>query len=71
MTYALVRRSTRAHPSRLDVDGFARAAGIHPDLVRRLVALGLLEPEPDSAGDLWLSGAHLATLGRIRRAPGR
>jgi hypothetical protein len=37
MTYALARRSFRS------VDAFA-AAGLHPDLITRLVALGLLEP---------------------------
>ncbi|MGZ4413979.1 MAG: chaperone modulator CbpM [Gaiellaceae bacterium] len=28
----------------LGVEALARAAGVHPELVRRLVALGLLEP---------------------------
>ena len=35
---------------RLDVEAFARATGIHPDLVTRLVALGLLDVERDSRG---------------------
>jgi chaperone modulatory protein CbpM len=35
-TYALAR------PLRLDLDAFARMAGLHPDVVRRFVALGLV-----------------------------
>jgi hypothetical protein len=34
--------------SRLDVEAFARATGMHPELVTRLVALGLLDVERDS-----------------------
>jgi hypothetical protein len=37
MTFVLAR------PRRLDLDSFAGAAGLHPDLVRRFVALGLLD----------------------------
>ena len=40
-------------PSGLDLDAFARAAGLHPELVRRLVALGLLDADADAAGELW------------------
>jgi len=32
------------------VETLARQAGVHPDLVRRLVALGLLEPRGGSRG---------------------
>ncbi len=64
------RRAARyplARPSRLGLDGFARTAGMHPDLVRRLVALGLLHATPDSAGQLWFAHAELITLARIQR----
>ena len=61
MTYAL------AQPARLDLESFARAAGIHPDLVRRLVAVGVLDAWRDSAGALWFSPRQLAALGRIQR----
>jgi chaperone modulatory protein CbpM len=61
MTYALTR------PARLDLDSFARAAGIHPDLVRRFVAAGVLDACRDSAGTLWFSPRQLAGLGRIQR----
>ncbi|MDP9429836.1 MAG: chaperone modulator CbpM [Actinomycetota bacterium] len=64
MTYTLVRRS---RAQLLDLDTFARRARLHPDLVRRLIALGLLEAERDGAGALWLAPAELATVARIQR----
>jgi pimeloyl-ACP methyl ester carboxylesterase len=60
-TYALAR------PARLDLDSFARAARLHPDLVRRLVTLGLLEVTRDARGQLWFDRAQLAALARIQR----
>jgi chaperone modulatory protein CbpM len=59
--YALVR------PPRLDLESFARATGTHPDLVRRLVALGLLDAERDATGRLWLAPSQIAALARIQR----
>ncbi|WP_347060611.1 hypothetical protein ABC795_08695 [Blastococcus sp. HT6-30] len=64
MTYTLVRRS-RAHL--LDLDTFAARARLHPDLVRRLVALGLLEAERDRGDVYWLNPGELATVARIQR----
>ncbi|GLY75880.1 chaperone modulator CbpM [Actinoallomurus iriomotensis] len=61
MTYALMR------PLRLDLDSFARLCGAHPDLIRRLVALELVEAERDARGDLWFMPAQIAEVGRIRR----
>jgi chaperone modulatory protein CbpM len=61
VTYALVRAP------RLDLDEFAAAAGLHPDLVRRLVALGVLDAFRDSAGRLWFARSQLAAVGRIQR----
>ena len=46
----------------LDPDSFARACGLHPDLVRRLVALGLLEAAGDASGRLWLPRSQLAVV---------
>jgi hypothetical protein len=42
-------------------------ARLHPDLVRRLVALGLLEAERDMTGGLWFAPTQLAAVGRIQR----
>jgi hypothetical protein len=52
---------------RLDLESFARAAGLHPDLVRRLVATGVIDARRDGAGALWFSPEQLSTLGRIQR----
>ena len=61
MTYALAR------PARLDLEAFARATGMHPDLIRRLVALGLVEAHRDAAGRLWFPPGQLAVVARIQR----
>ncbi|MEV0596847.1 chaperone modulator CbpM [Nonomuraea cavernae] len=61
MTYALVR------PVRLDLNSYARATGLHPEVVRRLVVLGLLEPVRDARGELCFSPAQVAVAARIRR----
>jgi DNA-binding transcriptional MerR regulator len=63
VTLALVRTTRR----RLDLESFARAAGVHPELVRRLAILGLLEPDRDSTGELWFGPAQLVALARIQR----
>lgn len=60
--YALVQV-----PARLDLGSFARASGLHPDLVRRLVALGLIEATRGAAGELRFSPDQLATVARIQR----
>jgi chaperone modulatory protein CbpM len=61
MTYALMRRPY------LSTDAFAAAAGLHPDLVSRLAALGLLEPRVDASGRRWFADTQLVRLARIRR----
>ena len=64
MSYALIRVDPDV---RLDLGAFARESGAHPELIRRLVALGLLEARTDPAGELWFSRAQLASLGRVQR----
>lgn len=61
MSFALIR------PARMDIASFAAAAGLHPDLVRRLVTLGLLEAQQDAAGELWFGPAELVAAARIQR----
>ena len=53
----------------LDVESFARAANIHPDLARRLVTLGLIDAVPDAEGELWVAPTQLAAVARIQRLP--
>lgn len=61
MSYPLVR------PRYLSLDAFAAAAGLHPDLVARLAALGLLEPSVDARGVRWFREEDLAVVARIHR----
>ncbi|HEY0535538.1 MAG TPA: chaperone modulator CbpM [Actinoplanes sp.] len=66
MTYPLVRRPG---PStvRMDLATFSRITGTHPEMAHRLVALGLLEPVRDSAGQLWFGRDQVLAVARIRR----
>jgi pimeloyl-ACP methyl ester carboxylesterase len=54
-------------PVRLDIEAFSRAAELHPDLVRRFVALGLLEATSDAAGELWFPPTQLPAAARLMR----
>jgi hypothetical protein len=63
MTTALARRV----PSGLDIEAFARATGLHPEMARRLVALGLLEPVRDATGDLRFPPAAVTVASRLMR----
>jgi hypothetical protein len=65
MTAPLARRPRAGAP--LDLATFARVAGLHPDLVRRLFALGLLDAHAEPDGELWFAPDQLPTLARIRR----
>lgn len=56
-----------ATEGRMSLDEFAGGAGIHPDMARRFVALGLIEASRDAAGNLWFSPAQLATVAMARR----
>jgi chaperone modulatory protein CbpM len=61
VSYALVR------PARLDLDAFAQLTGAHPDLIRRLVALGVIDAHRDAAGGLWFAPGQVAELARVQR----
>jgi len=71
VSYPLVPPPTLAgrgpDPGWRDLESFARATRLHPELVRRLVVLGLLEPERDRAGRLWFPPAQLVLAARIQR----
>jgi DNA-binding transcriptional MerR regulator len=56
-----------ASAPRVGLESFARRGGLHPDMVRRFVALGLLEAQRDAGGELWFAPDQLAELARIRR----
>jgi chaperone modulatory protein CbpM len=61
--YVLARRATVPG---LSVERFAAAAGLHPDMVTRLVALGLLDACPGPAGPV-LPATQVARAARIVR----
>jgi DNA-binding transcriptional MerR regulator len=48
-------------------DEFARRCGLHPELVRRFVALGLVPAVRDADGALWFSPEHVAAVARLQR----
>ncbi|WP_462189091.1 MULTISPECIES: chaperone modulator CbpM [unclassified Frankia] len=52
---------------KLTVETVASRGGLHPDLVRRFVALGLLEASRDATGTLWFAPDTPATIARIQR----
>ncbi|MCV7423090.1 MerR family transcriptional regulator [Mycobacterium yunnanensis] len=59
--HVLVRRTG------MGLDEFASRCGLHPDMVRRLVALGLLTHRRDVQGDLWFEPPAVTTVARIHR----
>ena len=61
MNYAIVRAA------RLNLEEFALLSGLHPDLVRSLVALGLINADRDTAGELWFCRGELAAVARVQR----
>ncbi|GAA2590239.1 hypothetical protein GCM10010399_20320 [Dactylosporangium fulvum] len=61
MTYAL------APLPYLSLERFAEMAGLHPEMVHRLVALGLVEPAVDAHGEQWFTVTQLTTVARVRR----
>ena len=56
-----------ARPIRLNLDTVAERSGLHPALIHRLVALGLLDCTSDANGQLWFAPSTMATLARIQR----
>jgi len=52
---------------RLSLDTVARRSGLHADLVRRFVALGLVDAERDASGGLVFDATAPAVLARVQR----
>jgi chaperone modulatory protein CbpM len=61
MSYALAR------PFRLGLEPYSRLTGVHPELICRLVRLGLIDVTQDAKGDLWFAPSQVATMARIQR----
>jgi len=66
MSYPMVR-AVRPNMERQSMEEFTMLSGLHPDLIRRLVALGLVEAYRDPAGQLWFPRSELAALARVQR----
>jgi hypothetical protein len=67
-TTLMRRPRTAAAGALLDLELLAREAGLHPELVRRFVALGLLDDAQGHPGLFWRNAAaRLARAGRLRR----
>jgi len=64
LRYPLVRRSSSAL---LDDEEFARRCGLHPELVRRFWALGLIPAARHLDGSLWFSPAQVPAVARLQR----
>lgn len=65
VTYALIRMPSPT--GRADITGFSHSVGMHPRMVRRLVTLGVLEPDLDITGDWWFGPQQASALARARR----
>jgi hypothetical protein len=59
-----------ARPSSLSLDAFARASGLHPELVVRFVNLGLLDATTDVRGQLRFAPGEVRRAERIERLHG-
>jgi len=59
--YVLARRPG------LDLDTFAHRSGLHPDTVRRFVALGLLPCQRNPRGQLRFDASALRVVARVQR----
>jgi pimeloyl-ACP methyl ester carboxylesterase len=67
-SYALIRvRSVHRPVTQLSLDQFATQASLHPELVRRLVVLGVVDAGRDAAGDLTFGSDQLPAVARLQR----
>jgi chaperone modulatory protein CbpM len=60
-------KSTESERVWMSLAAFARATQLHPDVVRRFVALGLLDAARDAAGELRFPPSQLAAAARLAR----
>jgi chaperone modulatory protein CbpM len=64
---AVRRRPAGASQRRLTRDEFCRRSGVHPELLRRFVALGLVQAVPEPGGEPRFPPGQLAAIARIER----
>ena len=58
---------TLARPYRLSLDSYARITGVHPELVRRMVTLGLFDITRDLEGNLWFDPSQVREMATVQR----
>jgi len=51
----------------IDLEVFSVQCGLHPELVERFVALGLVEPVRRSNGELWFTMHQVRRVARMQR----
>ena len=51
----------------LSLETVARRSGLHPDLIRRFVALGLVDADHDASGRLVFAPTAPAAVARVQR----
>ncbi|MBO1740953.1 chaperone modulator CbpM [Leifsonia sp. TF02-11] len=54
-------------PPRLSLDALASVTGVHPDLLRRFVELGIITPISDMRGRQWFTPDAVGTVQRAVR----
>ena len=70
VTALVVRRRPPADAAGVALDSLAHDAGLHPDLVRRLIALGALEPAAGTRADPRYPRDAASRLARVVRLRG-
>jgi hypothetical protein len=60
-------RVRRTGPYRLGLAAVVARSGLPPDLIRRFVALGLVDAERDAGGRLWFRASAPAAIARVQR----
>jgi chaperone modulatory protein CbpM len=60
-------RVRRTGPYRLGLAAVVARSGLPPDLIRRFVALGLVEAERDAGGRLWFRASAPTAIARVQR----
>jgi hypothetical protein len=62
-----IRPGRRLPRGPMGQEEFARRSNLHPELVRRFVALGLVPAVRDADGALWFSPEQVAAVARLQR----
>ena len=57
----------RAHSGRLSLEEVSYRCGLHPQVIRKFVALSLVEAGRDESGRLWFASSAPAVIARAQR----